>query len=126
MFTIELDGIVWDNLLSIGSMKPKIIRVFSEQQVFIRKVINIVEGELLNIKAINLRHEGQFMTLTGPKNITLGQAFATWCLLGIEIPPFDYMQINGRKLTDYEYNVELLDHWPWNKVFTLMNSHFFD
>jgi hypothetical protein len=122
MMIIEINGVKWENELSIGALKPKIIRIFLEQQTFIRNVINIVDGDLLNIQAINLKHNGQFITLTGPKNITLGQAFATWCLLGVEIPPFDYIQIDGRKLTDYEYNVELLDHWPWNKIFTLMNN----
>jgi hypothetical protein len=27
-----------------------------------------------------------------------------------------------RKLSDYEYNVEALDHCPWGKAFQLMNS----
>jgi hypothetical protein len=122
MFVIEINGVNWENELSIGALEPKVVRVFPDQRVFVRNIINIVDGDLLNVQAINLKHDGQFITLTGPKNITLGQAFATWCLMGVEIPPFDYIQIEGRKLADYEYNVELLDHWPWNKIFTLMNN----
>jgi hypothetical protein len=60
--------------------------------------------------------------LTSPRNITLGQAIEMWCLLGINIPPFQYLQIDDRRLSDYEYNVEVLDHWPWSKMFTLMNG----
>jgi hypothetical protein len=122
MFTIEINGNVWDNDLSLGYMKPKIIRVFPDQQKYVSNVLNIVDGEMLNIQAINLKYNEQHKTITGPKNITLGQAFATWSLLGIEIHPFDYIQIDGRRLTDYEYNVEKLSHWPWSKVFILMNS----
>jgi hypothetical protein len=44
-----------------------------------------------------------------------------WCLLGINISSFSYIQFDGRKLTEYEYNVEKLDHWPWSKSFILMN-----
>jgi hypothetical protein len=77
MFVIEVNGVNWENELSIGALKPKIIRVFPDQQVFVRNIINIVDGDLLNVQAINLKHNGQFITLTGPKNITLGQAFAT-------------------------------------------------
>jgi hypothetical protein len=54
--------------------------------------------------------------------VTLGQAIVMRCLLGIQIPPFDYLQIDGRKLSDFEYNVETLDHCPWGKAFQLMNS----
>jgi hypothetical protein len=61
-------------------------------------------------------------TITGPKNITLGEALALWCLMGINMPPFDYILLDGRKLTQYEYNVEKLDHWPWNKTFIFMNN----
>jgi hypothetical protein len=43
-------------------------------------------------------------------------------LLGINIPPFEYLQEYGRKMTNYEYNVETLDHWPWSKMFILMNN----
>jgi hypothetical protein len=32
------------------------------------------------------------------------------------------MQVDGRKLSEYEYNVETLEHWPWGKAFQLMNS----
>jgi hypothetical protein len=39
-------------------------------------------------------------------------AFVMRCLMGIEVPPFDYAITDGRKLNDYDYNVETLDFWP--------------
>jgi hypothetical protein len=38
------------------------------------------------------------------------------------MPPFDYLTIMDRKVSDYEYNVETMDHWPWNQVFVLRNN----
>jgi hypothetical protein len=42
--------------------------------------------------------------------------------MGIDIPPFDYIVTDGRKLNDYDYNVETVDFWLWGKFFTLINS----
>jgi hypothetical protein len=119
---VEVNEINWNNNLSIGSLKPKMIKVTITQDKFVRKVMNIVDGNTLNIQAINVKYNGMFRSYTGPKNVTLGQAFASWSLLGVEIPPFDCIQVDGRTLTDYEYKVEKIDHWPWNKIFILMNN----
>jgi hypothetical protein len=37
-------------------------------------------------------------------------------------PPFNYLQVDDRKVTDYEYTVESLDHWLWRKSFILTNN----
>jgi hypothetical protein len=121
-FTIMINGIIWNDNMSIGSLKPQIIRATLNHYNVVHNVISIVNLEVLNIHAVNLKHNGCCINLTAPRNITLGQAFAMWCLLGINIPPFDYLQIDGRRVSEYEYNLESLDHWPWGKMFTLMNE----
>jgi hypothetical protein len=55
------------------------------------------------------------LNLTRPRNMTLGRLIAMWCLLGIYVPPFDYIKIDGRKMINYEFNVETFDFWPWEK-----------
>jgi hypothetical protein len=121
-FMMEINGIRWDNGMSIGSLKPKVIRVFPDQQVVIYNVISLVDSDILNVHAVSLKVNGQYLSLTAPKNIPLGQAFAMWCILGVDIPRFSYIQVDGRRLSNFEYNVETLGHWPWNKVFILMND----
>jgi hypothetical protein len=122
MCNIEINEIYWNNNLSIGSLKPKMIKITVTQDKFVRKDMNIIDDNALNIQTINVKYNGMIRSYTGPKNITLGQAFASWSLLGVEIPPFDYIQVNGRTLTEYEYKIEKIDHWPWNKVFMLITN----
>jgi hypothetical protein len=119
-FIIVINGLMWNDKSSIGSKKPQIIRVIPDQSNLVHRVMCIVNLEALNVHSVNLKFGGQYLNLMAHKNITLGQAFAMWCLLGINIPSFSYIQVDGRKLTEYEYNVETLDHWPWSKSFILM------
>jgi hypothetical protein len=121
-YIIEVNGTIWGNKRSLGSLKPRAIRIFPDQYNVIHRVISVVNLDSVNIHAINLKFGECYLNLTAPRNVPLGQAMAIWCLLGVNIPPFNYLQMDGRRLTDYEYKVELLDHWPWNKMFILMNN----
>jgi hypothetical protein len=36
--------------------------------------------------------------------------------------PFDYLIANGKKVSEYEYNVETVGYWRWNQVFIIVNT----
>jgi hypothetical protein len=54
--------------------------------------------------------------------MTLERVMAMWCLMGINILPCVYIVVDGRKLNEYEYNLETVDFWPLGKGLTLVNS----
>jgi hypothetical protein len=110
-FVIEINGTNWLNNLSFGSMKPKSVRIGISQQRFTRRILNIVNCDMINIQAINFKVGEEYKTFTGPKNISLGEAIAFWSLLGLNFPSFDYILVDGRRMNEYEYNVEKLDYW---------------
>jgi hypothetical protein len=111
-FYIMINGILWNDKMSIGSLKPQVIRAIPNQFNVIYNIISIISLEVLNVHAVNLKHNGCYINLTAPKKLSLGQAFAMWCLLDVNIHPFEYLQVDGRRVSKYEYNVESLDHWP--------------
>jgi hypothetical protein len=82
----------------------------------------LTECTNLNIQGIILRSDEKYLNLTCWRNMTLGRAMVMWCLMGIDISPFDYIVTDGRKLNDYDYNVEAVDFCPWGKMFRLVNS----
>jgi hypothetical protein len=121
-FYIMINGIMCNDKMSIGSLRPQVIRAVPNQFNIVYNIISVVNLEVRNIHAVNLKHNGCYINLTAPRNIMLGQAFAMWRLLGINIPPFEYLQVDNRRVSKYEYNVEQLNHWPWSKMLTLMSE----
>jgi hypothetical protein len=109
-FSIMINGIMWNDRMSIGSKKPLNVRAIPDQANVVHGMKSIVELGDLNVHSIMLKCGELILNLTAPRNVTLGQAIVMWSLLGIQIPPFSYLQIDGRKLTDFEYKVEPLDH----------------
>jgi hypothetical protein len=52
----------------------------------------------------------------------LGRLIAMRCLLDVGIPPFDYINVDGGKMNNYQYNVETIYFWPWRKRFVMENT----
>jgi hypothetical protein len=75
-FIIIINGIVWNDKMSIGSKKLQTIRAIPDQFNVIQSVMGIVNLSDLNMHSIMLKHNGQFLNLTAPKSVTLGQAIA--------------------------------------------------
>jgi hypothetical protein len=43
-------------------------------------------------------------------------------LYNLDFPPFEYLLINGRRVSNYEYKVETVDFLNWNQMFVIANS----
>jgi hypothetical protein len=85
-FLIMINGIIWNDKMTIESKKQQVIRVIPNRFNVIYNVICVVNLEALKAHSINLNWNGQYLNLTAPRNISLGQAFTMWCLMGINIP----------------------------------------
>jgi hypothetical protein len=120
-FDIWINGIIWDDNWSIGSKKPTIIKAVPNQTEKSYKILMIMECANLNIHVVLLRSGNEFINLSCTRNVTLVRAIVLWCLLGINIPPFDYVKIDGRIMSNYEYNVETIDLGHGEKTFILEN-----
>jgi hypothetical protein len=57
-FLKSVNGIIWNDEMSIGSLKPQVIRVMPNQFNVISRIISVISLETLNIRLINLKFNG--------------------------------------------------------------------
>jgi hypothetical protein len=70
----------------------------------------------LNIQSLAFNHGGMKFGLTCPGNLTLGKAIVMWSLLGIEFSDFDFISINGRKISKQSIMSYMLMSGPEIKI----------
>jgi hypothetical protein len=114
-----LDGIISEDKWSIGAKKVSIIKAILTNDKGEYNMLNLVGNDNLNIQSLMFRWVHNFRCFSCPRKFTLGRAIGMWCLFGVEFPPFEYLTINGRRISNYEYNVETVDYWPWNQMFII-------
>jgi hypothetical protein len=67
---------IWNGKISIGSKRPQVISVIRNLFNIIYNSICVVNLETLNVHSINLKFNEQYMNLTAPRNVSLGQVIA--------------------------------------------------
>jgi hypothetical protein len=65
-FIIMVNGIIWNDKMSIGSKKPQTIRAVPDQFNVIYSVMGIINIDDLNVHSIMLKHNRQILNLTAP------------------------------------------------------------
>jgi hypothetical protein len=120
-FRICIYGTEWEDKWSFGAKKATIIKaapLMKREYSF----MNLFSYEDVNVQSLMFRNEGVFKSFTCPRNFTFGRAIAMWNLNNLDFPPFEYLLINGRRISNYEYNMETIDFWNWNQMFVIVNS----